>query len=80
MLKKLFLNKNRLEDIPDEIAKLPHLKLLNLDDNDIKKLPFKLGGRFRVLKELSVEGNPMISPPVFVCRKGVQAIMKYLNG
>eukprot|EP01117_Protostelium_nocturnum_P007315 TRINITY_DN2615_c0_g1_i1.p1 TRINITY_DN2615_c0_g1~~TRINITY_DN2615_c0_g1_i1.p1 ORF type:complete len:893 (+),score=294.62 TRINITY_DN2615_c0_g1_i1:232-2910(+) len=77
-LQKISLVRNKINEVTEEIASLPDLRTLLLDDNKIKRLPTKMGSSR--LKVLSISNNPMISPPGFICMKGTDAILKYLNG
>ncbi len=78
-LQKLFVQRNQLNDLPEEICTLTGLKVLQLEDNNLKKLPFKLGYCAPQLKTISVKGNPLISPPMFICMTGTTAILRYLS-
>ncbi|CAB3368760.1 Hypothetical predicted protein [Cloeon dipterum] len=75
-----FLNarRNHLTQLPAEVAAL-RLEKLDLTANQISSLPVEL----RVmdsLVELSLDHNPLVSPPSGLCARGKVHIFKYLEG
>ncbi|XP_069126964.1 malignant fibrous histiocytoma-amplified sequence 1 homolog [Argopecten irradians] len=83
-LHTLLLFVNRLEALPDTICDMTNLHCLWIGNNLIKQLPRAFGN----LKYLdwgirctssTLDGNPLVSPPIEICRMGPDAIEKYLN-
>ena len=75
-LRSLNLRRNYLEKIPIEISFLP-LVDLDLSSNDIVAIPVEFCF-ITTLVHLSLEGNPLSSPPVNICERGKLHIFKYL--
>uniref|UniRef100_A0ACB8F3X8 Leucine-rich repeat-containing protein 40 n=1 Tax=Sphaerodactylus townsendi TaxID=933632 RepID=A0ACB8F3X8_9SAUR len=76
-IKLAFLD-NKLKSLPDEITLLQGLERLDLSNNDISRLPYKLGN-LPQLKFLALEGNPLRTIRKDVLQKGTQEILKYLR-
>ncbi|XP_060080726.1 malignant fibrous histiocytoma-amplified sequence 1 homolog [Ylistrum balloti] len=83
-LHTLLLFFNRLEALPETICEMTYLNCLWIGNNLIKQLPRAFGN----LKYLdwgvrytssTLDGNPLVSPPIEICRMGPGAIEKYLN-
>ncbi|XP_048353189.1 leucine-rich repeat-containing protein 40 [Sphaerodactylus townsendi] len=74
----LELRDNKLKSLPDEITLLQGLERLDLSNNDISRLPYKLGN-LPQLKFLALEGNPLRTIRKDVLQKGTQEILKYLR-
>jgi Leucine-rich repeat (LRR) protein len=87
----LYLHENKLSSIPPEIANLQNLCSLTLSDNQLVELPVELG-QLKLLENsegcknrigyywvLSVDNNPLISPPPEVVEQGTAAILDYLR-
>ncbi|KAL8178486.1 UNVERIFIED_CONTAM: hypothetical protein K2H54_048867 [Gekko kuhli] len=74
----LELRDNKLKALPDEITLLQGLERLDLSNNDISRLPYKLGN-LPQLKFLALEGNPLRTIRRDVLQKGTQEILKYLR-
>jgi Leucine-rich repeat (LRR) protein len=55
-LKSLFLQRNLLETVPEEIGKLELLEVLNLNDNKISSLPIEMCA-LKHLKKLDLSNN-----------------------
>ena len=81
-LRTLMLFNNKIDDWPDALCDLLELHTLWLGQNQLAYLPT----RFRQLKELdwasysvssNIDDNPLISPPLNVCQKGIQAIGEF---
>jgi Leucine-rich repeat (LRR) protein len=81
-LRSLLLYDNRLGFIPESIIMLKHLKTLWLGQNRLRSLPRSL----TQLKQLDwkrnylstiLDGNPLVSPPLAVCRSGFAAIEQW---
>ncbi len=77
-LKVLDLADNSLSRLPRIIGNLGSLEDLDLEDNHIEYLPVELLG-LRHLIRLSVAGNPLMSPPSAVCKRGLPAILDALR-
>ena len=56
----LYLNSNRIEEIPVEIAQLPNLEILQLDSNLLSDLPREIAGLN--LFKISLRGNTVCFP------------------
>ncbi|CAF4681911.1 unnamed protein product, partial [Rotaria magnacalcarata] len=75
-LRTLLLLGNRIKTLPDSVCQLSKLETLWLGDNKLTELPKS----FPQLKHLdwyhhcelssNFEGNPLVNPPLDVCRKG----------
>lgn len=75
---------NRLEKLPDSLCQMTELRCLWLGNNLLQSLPKNFGQ----LKNMDwdweyisslLEGNPLVRPPIEVCRLGMRAIDRYLN-
>lgn len=84
-LRTLMLYNNKISEWPDALCDLVELRTLWLGKNELKRLP----GRFGQLKHLdwsmyplssNIDENPLMSPPLNVCKMGIQAIRDYLKG
>lgn len=84
-LHTLLLCFNRLEKLPDSVCKMSELRCLWLGNNMLKSLPKNFGQLknidwdWRYISSL-LEGNPLTRPPIEVCRLGMGAIDRYMNG
>ena len=84
-LESLLLMCNMLKSLPDAIGECALLKTLWLGSNELEELPRSIGA----LRELdwgkltpsssNLEGNPLKSPPLDVCKQGPQAIKEYFR-
>jgi Leucine-rich repeat (LRR) protein len=54
----LFLNKNKIHELPKELSYLTGLKRINFDHNLISGFAVELGA-FEELQHLSIEMNPL---------------------
>ncbi|XP_063402877.1 leucine-rich repeat-containing protein 40-like [Mytilus trossulus] len=83
-LHTLLLCFNRLRTLPDSICQMTELRCLWLGNNLLQSLPKNFGQLrnidwdWRYISSL-LEGNPLVRPPIEVCRLGMNAIDKYLN-
>lgn len=68
------MSNNRLECV--ELAGLQALRQLHLAHNRLQSLPFCIVQM--ELKGLTVSNNPLKFPPLSVCRRGLEAIKKYM--
>ncbi|XP_003741154.1 leucine-rich repeat-containing protein 40 [Galendromus occidentalis] len=65
-LSKLFLGSNRLTTLPPEIAQLEHLTILELQDNNISKLPQQMESLSNLIR-LNLSHNKMTELPDCLC-------------
>ena len=84
-LETLIVFHNNLATIPEEIGDVKKLRTLWIGDNNIKSLPrsiVKLSyldwGKTYTVSSV-VDGNPLITPPVDVCKQGVMAIASFFE-
>lgn len=66
-----------LATLPYAIGLLISLIELDVSYNKIKTLPESIGC-LKKLQKLSVEGNPLVSPPVDVIEQGLHSLKQYL--
>ncbi|KAK3095699.1 hypothetical protein FSP39_017790 [Pinctada imbricata] len=76
-LRSLNVRRNLLVELPLEISKL-HLRKLDFASNKIAVIP-TIFRKLETLEEFILDHNPLTLPPAFVCTKGKQHIMKYLQ-
>lgn len=62
----LDVSKNKIKEIPEEIANLTSLKVLAIQRNRIEKLPVCIGD-ISSLHMLKLDGNPIAFPPPEIC-------------
>eukprot|EP00794_Sanderia_malayensis_P019496 gene19496-21421_t len=76
-LKQLILNGNKICELSHDFGDwFKCLEFLNLDDNLIIFLP----SSFTKLNiACSMENNPMVIPPISVCKSGIPAIKRYFS-
>lgn len=83
-LKTLLLNYNKLIELPDSLCELIHMECLWLGKNRLKSLPRDFGNLvnldwgYRYTSSV-LEDNPLINPPIEVCRKGPVKIKQYFE-
>ncbi|GFO22285.1 malignant fibrous histiocytoma-amplified sequence 1-like protein [Plakobranchus ocellatus] len=81
-LETLLLFINHLSKLPDTIVQMEELRCLWLGNNNIRVLPkgfgylTKLDWRDRYTSS-TLDGNPLISPPLEICRMGPEAIERF---
>ncbi|XP_019626604.1 PREDICTED: malignant fibrous histiocytoma-amplified sequence 1 homolog [Branchiostoma belcheri] len=68
----------KLRTLPPEVGGLTQLKELDLRFNDLQTLPAEIG-QLSSLRHLHVISNPLIKPPVEVCRQGIAAVRQYFE-
>ncbi|CAH8635895.1 unnamed protein product [Heterobilharzia americana] len=77
-LKVLMVGSNLIEELPEEISDLRELRILDLRSNKLKHLPLNL--RFMLcLERLSLEDNPLCSPPIAIVSRGIPYVFAFLN-
>ena len=57
MLEELIVSENKLQDMPHSIATMAMLRVLKLQNNDLRSIPFELVDVV-TLEELDFSGNP----------------------
>ncbi|XP_046345995.1 leucine-rich repeat and death domain-containing protein 1-like [Haliotis rufescens] len=83
-LETLLLFINDLTKLPDIICTLTQLRCLWIGNNRIRQLPrdfgklLKLDWGFRYTSS-ALDGNPLIHPPIEICRMGPDAIDRYMS-
>ncbi|XP_064606776.1 uncharacterized protein LOC135471459 [Liolophura sinensis] len=75
---------NDLTSLPDTLCSLTELTCLWLGNNRIQQLPRRFGNLRKLdwgvrYTSSTLEGNPLIHPPLEICRMGPEAIEKYLS-
>lgn len=74
----LDLGQNKITDLPVALLHfLPNLNQLTLLNNDIQRLPNKLG-KHQKLKNIQVDGNPLKTIRRPIIARGSQGILQYL--
>lgn len=76
-LKIINLNDNAISELPYRIGELQSLRELRLANNRLQSLPYSLASL--QLKVLDVSGNPLVTPPKEIVRKGRKEILGYLK-
>ncbi|KAL6985013.1 Plant intracellular Ras-group-related LRR protein 6 [Sarracenia purpurea var. burkii] len=71
-------NFHYLAALPYSLGLLFSLHELDISYNNIAVLPESLGC-LREIQKISVEGNPLVSPPMEVFELGLQAVKEYLS-
>ena len=83
-LHTLLLFYNKLQALPDAICKMTSLHCLWVGNNSIQELPREFG-RLENLDwdkryvSSTLDGNPLVNPPLEICRLGPRAIDRYLR-
>ncbi|XP_077554048.1 leucine-rich-repeats and calponin homology domain protein isoform X2 [Haemaphysalis longicornis] len=77
LLRSLRVRRNRLQELPPELCRL-RLWRLDVSENRLGRLPppLRLMGS---LRHLLLDGNPLVCPPAFLCRRGQVHVFKYLE-
>ncbi|KAM8771216.1 DISP complex protein LRCH3 isoform 3-T3 [Rhynchonycteris naso] len=76
-LRDFNVRRNHLVHLPEELAELPLIRL-DFSCNKITTIPVCYRS-LRHLQMISLENNPLQSPPAQICIKGKVHIFKYLN-
>ncbi|KAH9488573.1 hypothetical protein Btru_064247, partial [Bulinus truncatus] len=76
-LRCLNLRRNFLVELPFEISRLQLFKL-DFSSNRIERIPIVFR-KMETLEQFILDHNPLSSPPAYICTKGRQHIMKYLQ-
>ncbi|XP_077987035.1 uncharacterized protein LOC144441353 [Glandiceps talaboti] len=77
-LTELNMSGNQMKMIPSNISE--KLRVLRLSDNSIRYLNNAVLTQASKLEELSLDGNPLVDPPIAVCKRGLKAMMQYTGG
>jgi internalin A len=79
-LQVLGVGTNQLTSLPREIGQLTNLQQLDLFNNQLRHLPTEVGN-LNITCEfcLTLENNPLISPPLKVVEQGTAAVLAYLR-
>ncbi|XP_070533939.1 uncharacterized protein [Ptychodera flava] len=64
-------------NLPEVVCELHYLRFIKAANNNIQRLPNRLGESLPNLQILDLEGNPVRDPPLDICRKGIDAVKKY---
>jgi internalin A len=81
-LQTLSLAYNQLSVLPPEIGQLSNLQWLDLKNNQLHYLPPTMGNLISLQCDncfLSLDNNPLISPPPEVVEQGTAAVLAYLR-
>jgi len=57
------LSNNKLESLPPSLAKMINLKVLNLNDNNLRTIPDEIISKLTNLEELHMKNNPLTQIP-----------------
>jgi internalin A len=74
-LTNVYLRNNNLSEVPLQFQFMPNLKVVFLGNNKIEKFP----DWFFQIESVSIDGNPIIDPPVEVYHRGTQAVINYFK-
>jgi len=76
----LNLSCNRIEKIPKALCECKKLVALNLDTNEIQKLPKDMDvDMMPNLRNLNMNGNPIVWPPKEIMVLETSSILKFIN-
>ncbi|CAK8691333.1 unnamed protein product [Clavelina lepadiformis] len=83
-LQTLLLFMNAIEKLPESFSTLTLLSCLWLGENDLTILPEDFGELFRLdwgqhPCSSNIDGNPLVRPPLVICRQGPYEIRKYFH-
>ena len=74
-LELLNLENNDISFLPEDLDRLPSLKVLNVRNNFLSTIPRRIC--FMDLKSLVVQSNPVVHPPMETCERGIPAMRRY---
>lgn len=86
-LHTLLLFHNALHTLPPSITTMTQLRCLWLGDNKLQYLPSTFGNlrnldwndTSRYMMSSVIDNNPLVRPPLFVCKRGIDAIAQYFH-
>lgn len=83
-LQSLLLFINELTKLPDSLCSMTELRCLWVGNNKLRALPRNFGQLVNLdwghrYTSTILEGNPLIHPPLEICRMGPQAIDRYMK-
>ena len=83
-LQTLLLFINQLTKLPDSLCTMKELRCLWVGNNQIRALPKNFGHLVNLdwghrYTSSALDGNPLIHPPLEICRMGPQAIDRYMK-
>jgi Leucine-rich repeat (LRR) protein len=77
-VESLDISDNQLTELPESVSRMYKLRELNLSENKIRFLPDSIT-KLHYLTVLHWGGNPLVTPPPEVARRGVDAIRNYFR-
>ncbi len=77
-IQSLDIRYNQIKELPKEICLFKELESINVKGNNLEKLPEELIF-LPNLKELDCSENPLVSPPIEIAEKGLDAIRRYFE-
>jgi Leucine-rich repeat (LRR) protein len=77
-LRSLDAGDNAIAEVPDFVLCMEHLTRLDLTNNNISKLPPRLGF-MSYLRALLLDGNPLRVPRRAVVERGTAHLLEYLR-
>ncbi|XP_076462118.1 uncharacterized protein LOC143294626 [Babylonia areolata] len=83
-LQTLLLFINQLSKLPDSLCELPDLRCLWVGNNRLRALPRNFGRLHHLdwghrYTSSALDGNPLVHPPLEVCRMGPEAVERYMT-
>ena len=83
-LQTLLLFINQLSKLPDSLCGMTELRCLWVGNNQLRTLPRNFGRLVHLdwghrYTSSALDGNPLIHPPLEICRMGPQAIDRYMK-
>ena len=77
-LEIFILSNNLLSSLPNTMGELKNLRELSFPKNQIKYLPESIA-KLPKLRKIALSSNPLETPPMEVCRKGIDTIKEYFQ-
>lgn len=74
-LTSIYLRNNSFTEVPLQFKLMPNLRVVFLGHNKIEKFP----NWFFNIDSVSIEGNPIVDPPVEVHSRGIEAVINYFK-